>query len=371
MKGASIGRLLVLGGLWGVAMTAMESFDAQVDLMNADQVQSFLILISGHYIATAMALSFGCAWLEPRLNAWQLALALVVFAALESAAHTGLLVFAYHVGVAAGLQALFVRPRSMLTSFLYDFWPVCFYGGLFVIAMTFNARAERRRALLGQVQVAADYADTDADQARAAALNAGLQPSFLLEATMRLQQLYEVDPVAAGQLMTELVAFLRAASISDRTAVSTLAEELALVESYARVRLRLGQPDTLSLTIDGLAPDGRFPGALLLPVIDRLLSLGETRVVLRGDATGATLSLGGAPGGASFCADTEAHIRRALSLSGGHPVTRRDEAAQSWLDIHLVAGEAAPSSRPFPAFLQNLPLANLPEEGAFHVQRAH
>ena len=367
MKSASIGRLLTLGGLWGVAMTAMESFDAQVDLMNFDQVQSFLMLVSGHYIATAMALSFGCAWLEPRLTAWQLALALVAFAALEATAHTGMLIFAYHIGAAAGLQALFVRPRSILTSILYDFWPVCFYGGLFVIAMTFSARAERRRALLGQVQVVADYADADADQARAAALNAGLQPSFLLQATMRLQSLYEADPVAAGRLMTELVAFLRAVSLSDRTAVSTLAEELALVESYARVRARLGQPDTLRIVIDGLAPDGRFPGALLLPVIDRLLGLGEAHVILHGDGDRTVLSLGGAPGDTAFCADTEAHIRRALNVGGGHQVTRRDDDATTWLDVQL----AAMPVLPFSPFASNPFSANLSSQGALHVQRVH
>ena len=351
MTRAPIGRLLMLGGLWGVAMTAMESFDAQVDLLSLDQVESFLALVSGHYIATAMALSFGCAWLEPRLTAWQLGLALVVFAALEAAAHTGLLIFAYHIGAAAGLQALFVRPRSMLTAFLYDFWPVCFYGGLFVMTMTLNARAERRRALLGQMQVAADYADAEADRSRAAALNAGLQPSFLLEATERLQQLYDTDPAAAGQLMTELATFLRAASFSDRTAVSSLSEELALVDIYARVRLGLGKPDQLRIVTDGEVTDSRFPGAVLLPVIDRLLNLGDVEVVRRG----ARLSLGSAPAGRAFCADTEAHIRHAVALGGGHTISRRDDGRMSWLDIHLA----------------NVFSADPIEQGVLHVQRVH
>ncbi len=357
MTKAPVGRLLLLGGLWGVAMTAMESFDVQIDLLSIAQVESFVALVSGHYIATAMALSFGCAWLEPRLAAWQLGLALVGFAALEAAAHTGLLIFAYHIGAAAGMQALFARPRSVLTALLYDFWPVCFYGGLFVIAMTFNARAERRRALLGQVQVAADYADAEADRVRAAALNAGLQPSFLLEATERLQQLYETDAVAAGTLMTELAAFLRAASFSDRTLVSTLAEELALVDAYARLRTRLGQPNNLSVVIDGGGLDGRFPGAVLLPVIDRLLSQGSAQVLLRGG----TLSLGGAPGTSAFCADTEAHIRHAVGLGGGHSVTRRQADGVTWLDIQLAA--VMPVVRPF--------TPNLSRQGALHVQRVH
>ena len=356
MKAATIGRLVTLGALWGVAMTAMESFDAPLEGMDLGQLMSFVCLVGGHYVAAAMALSFGCAWLEPRLSAFQLALALVAFAALEALSHTAILVVAYHVGAASGMQALFVRPRSLLTDFLFAFWPVCFYGGLFVMAMTFSARAERRRVLLSQVQVAADYADAEADRARAAALNAGLQPSFLLEATQRLQQLYEADPVAAGQLMTELAAFLRAASLSDRTTVSNLAEELALVDIYARVRLRLGKPDQLRIVIDGAAPDSRFPGAVLLPVIDRLLNLGDVAVVLRGDV----LSLGGAPGSDAFCADTEAHIRHAVALGGGHAVGRRDDAHASWLDIHLAVAPAT-----------TVLAFDLFKTGALHVQRVH
>jgi hypothetical protein len=331
MKAASVGRLLMLGGLWGVGMTAMESFSTPLEGMTFDEVASFVLLVGGHYVAAAMTLSFGCAWLEPRLTAPQLALALVMFAALEAAVHTGVLVFAQHVGAATGLQALFVRPRSVLTAFLYDFWPVCFYGGLFVTAITFNARAERRRNLLGQMQVAADYADAEADQAQAAALNAGLQPSFLLQATTRLQQLYDADPAGAGRLMTELVTFLRAAGVSNRSVVSTLAEELALVESYAQVRARLGQPGRLSVAFDLPLPKVRFPGSMLLPAVDRLLNLGDAEVVLRDEC----LSFGGRAGGQAFCADTEAYFRQALHMAGDHRLTRREEEDATWLDVHL------------------------------------
>ncbi len=333
MKMTSILRLLALGGLSGVAMTAMESFDAPLEGMTLGQVGSFVILVGGHYVVSATAMAFGCAWLEPRLGALQLALALVAFCAVEASAHTGVILLAYQVGAAAGMQALFAKPRSLLTDFLYDFWPLFFYGGLFVIAMTFSARAERRRSLLGRMQVAADHADAEADQARAAALNAGLQPSFLLEATTQLQHLYETDPVAASLLMTELVAFLRAAGVSNRSVVSTLGKELALVESYAQVRRHLGQSGRLSVAFDLPLPDVRFPGSILLPAVDRLLSLGDAEVVLQDDR----LSFGGRAGGEAFCADTEAYVRKAVLLCGDHDLTRRDEANATWLDVHLFA----------------------------------
>ncbi len=333
MKMTSIMRLLTLGGLSGVAMTAMESLDAPLEGMTLAQVLSFVVLVGGHYVVSAIALAFGCAWLEPKLSAPLLAIALVMFSAVEAGAHTGIILLSYQVGAAAGMQALFAKPRSLLTAFLYDFWPLCFYGGLFVIAMTFSARAERRRAQLGRMQVAADYADAEADQARAAALNAGLQPSFLLEATTRLQQLYETDPAAASQLMTELVAFLRAAGLSNRSVVSTLGEELALVESYAQVRTHLGQPSRLRVAFDLPLPEVRFPGSILLPAVDRLLILGDAEVVLHDDR----LSFGGRRGGEAFCADTEAYIRKAVSLAGDHDLTRRDEDNATWLDVHLFA----------------------------------
>ena len=313
MSGSTFRRAVVLGGLWGLAMTAMESFDAHVGEMTPGQFISFVGLVGGHYVLSSLVLALGCVKLEPRLCPWQLVLALVGFALAEGVLHSLVMELAYVVGVASGLQALFVEPRSLLTDVLYDLWPMLFYGGLLVLALTLAARAERRQALLEQMQLEADRADAAADQSRAAALNAVIQPALLLGAVNGLQAAYDRDLSDARQRLNQFVDFLRAARTSERARRSDLVAEADLLAKYARLRDWLDHGD-LSVTIAGSLGDAAFPGAILMGAVNRLLAHGPVRVEIGGDRC---LSLSHADLPAAVAADIEAGLRQALDMHGG------------------------------------------------------
>ena len=313
MSGRAFRRAMVLGGLWGLAMTAMESFEVRVGDMTPGQFASFLGLVGSHHVLSSLVLALGCVKLEPRLAPWQVALALVGFAVAEGVLHTLVLELAYVAGVASGLQALFVEPRSLLTEVLYDLWPMLFYGGLLVLALTLAARAERRQALLEQMQLEADRADAAADQSRAAALNAVIQPALLLGAVNGLQTAYDRDLSDARRRLNQVVDFLRAARTSERARRSDLMTEADLLVKYARLRDWLGHGD-LGVSVVGALADAAFPGAILMGAVNRLLAHGPVQVEIGGDLC---LSLSHADLPPAVAADIEAGLRQALDLHGG------------------------------------------------------
>ena len=352
MSGRAFRRSVVLGGLWGLAMTAMESFDVRVGEMTPGQFVSFLGLIGGHYVLSSLVLTLGCVKLEPLLAPWQLALALVGFALAEGVLHSLVTELAYVVGVASGLQALFVEPRSVLTDVLYDLWPMLFYGGLLVLALTLAARAERRQALLEQMQSEADRADAAADQSRAAALNAVIQPALLLGAVNGLQAAYDRDLSDARRRLNQLVEFLRAARTSERARRSDLMTEADLLAKYARLRDWLGHED-LSVGFAGPLADAPFPGAILMGVVNRLLAHGPVKVEIGGDAC---LGLSHADLPPAVAADIAAGLRQALDLQGGA------RAVVSSYDNRLRIRLAVPTP--------SLPVSSFPIlKGAGHVRR--
>ena len=351
MSGSAFRRAVVLGGLWGLAMTAMESFDAHVGDMTPGQFASFMGLVGGHYVLSSLVLSLGCVKLEPVLSPWQLFLALVGFALAEGLLHSLVLELAYAVGVASGLQALFVAPRSLLTEVLYDLWPMLFYGGLLVLALSLAARAERRQALLEQMQLEADQADAGADQSRAAALNAVIQPALLLGAVNGLQAAYDRDLSDARRRLNQFVDFLRAARTSERVQRSDLMTEADLLVKYARLRDWLGHGD-LSVSVVGALADAAFPGAILMVAVNRLLAHGPVRVEIGGEAC---LGLSHADLPPAIAADIEAGLRQALDLHGG------TGASVSSHDNRLRIRAAAPT---LPIPVSSFPIL----KGAGHVR---
>jgi len=110
---------------------------------------------------------------------------------------------------------------------------------------------------------------------RLAAMQAQIEPQFLLGTLAHVEALYERDPQAGNQMLDGLISYLRAALPQLRSARSTLAQETRLAESYLRiVQLRMGS--RLAYTVDvrpGLS-ENDFPPMLLLPLIDDALRSG-------------------------------------------------------------------------------------------------
>jgi hypothetical protein len=110
---------------------------------------------------------------------------------------------------------------------------------------------------------------------RLAAMQARVEPGFLLGTLAQVEALYERDPQAGDRMLDGLIAYLHAALPQLRGQRSTLKDEVQLAESYIRVmQIRMGS--RLDLRIDvhpGLA-DCDFPPMMLLPLTEDALRNG-------------------------------------------------------------------------------------------------
>jgi hypothetical protein len=112
-------------------------------------------------------------------------------------------------------------------------------------------------------------------ESRLQAMQARVEPQFLFNTLAQVGELYERDPAQAGQMLDDLISYLRAALPHLRESSSTLGRELDLARAYLDImRVRLG--DRLSFDID--VPDdvksARMPPMMLLPLIDHALVYG-------------------------------------------------------------------------------------------------
>jgi sensor histidine kinase YesM len=112
-------------------------------------------------------------------------------------------------------------------------------------------------------------------ESRLQAMQARVEPQFLFNTLAQVGELYEREPAQAGQMLDDLISYLRAALPHLRESSSTLGRELDLARSYLDImRVRLG--DRLSFDID--VPDdvksARMPPMILLPLIDHALVYG-------------------------------------------------------------------------------------------------
>lgn len=130
-------------------------------------------------------------------------------------------------------------------------------------------RAERTRGLLGDAEIACSRSDTVLSQAQLQALRGQVDPDLRLRVMAEVQRRYAGNPGAAERLLDKLVNFLRSAMPGVRSGRSTLAAELALVQSYVALWAEL-EPlrPGWRLNIDAPLPELEFPPLLLLPVLD-------------------------------------------------------------------------------------------------------
>ena len=110
---------------------------------------------------------------------------------------------------------------------------------------------------------------------RLAAIQARIEPAFLLGTLRQVETLYERDPEAGDRMLDGLIAYLRAALPQLRSQRSTLKQEVQLVESYLRiVQIRMGSRLEYRIEVGPRLDDCDFPPLILLPLIDDALRNG-------------------------------------------------------------------------------------------------
>jgi hypothetical protein len=140
--------------------------------------------------------------------------------------------------------------------------------------------ADRRAARKTQAHLSAAELDRirrskQALESRLQAMQARVEPQFLFNTLAQVERLYEIDPKLAERVLSDLIAYLRAAMPLMRSTSSTVAQEIALARAYLDIaRIRLG--NRLAFTIDVPEDLGevRMPPMMLLPLIDHAITYG-------------------------------------------------------------------------------------------------
>lgn len=136
------------------------------------------------------------------------------------------------------------------------------------VAMKLHA-AELERA---HVQRRTLTADLQAMQAR-------VEPSFLLDTLADVGTCFDRDRVAGERMLDELIAYLRAALPDMRATSSTLHKEIALARAYLEiVRLRANGQLHVAIDVDEVAESIAVPPMMLLPLLGAAIGGSESGV---------------------------------------------------------------------------------------------
>ncbi len=152
-----------------------------------------------------------------------------------------------------------------------------FYG---LVYSTFGCfvYVNRRTAMLAAKRMhAAELARATARrrtlESRLQAMQARIEPQFLFNTLAHVRDLYEQDAGAAGRMLDDLIAYLRAALPHLRESSSTLGREIDLARAYLDiVRVRLGDRLAVEIDVPESLRSGRVPALTLLPLIDHALA---------------------------------------------------------------------------------------------------
>ncbi len=253
-------RVLGHGVLWGVAAGAMESFALPLSEIPAVELQGFLTLVLLQWCVTGVVLVAAATLLERRLVGSNVALFLVAFAALASAA--------WWIAVPAWRPETWLQGQSV-----HVFWGAMFYGGLYVAAYRLNARSERTRTLLARAEIERQRTQAALSVESLRSLEGQVDPAFLLRVMTEVERRYVSDRAGVDRLLDPLVGFLRAAMPGVRGRASTLQDEVELAVLYATVLAEL-EPNRIAWEFDvpERLPELPFPSLMLLPVMDCLSS---------------------------------------------------------------------------------------------------
>ena len=112
-------------------------------------------------------------------------------------------------------------------------------------------------------------------ESRLQALQARVEPQFLFNTLAQVRALYENDPAKGGQMLGDLIVYLRAALPQLRDSTSTLEQELRLAGAYLNIiQVRLGWRLAFDIDAPQSAQSARMPPMILLPLLDQALNDG-------------------------------------------------------------------------------------------------
>ncbi len=201
-----------------------------------------------------------------------------------------------------------------------NFGPAFLAAGLIYAMFSLSHESGRMRAALEtERRVAAELRQSET-AARLALLQAQIEPHFLFNTLANVQSLVDRDPARAASMLDNLNRYLRASLGRTRTATTTLAEEVELVEALLRIAsIRLGGRLRYAIDIPEAMRALAFAPLLLQPLVENALRHGiepaldggAIRIAAR--RSGNRLELGVTDTGVGF--DPAAVLHRGVGLA--------------------------------------------------------
>ena len=180
----------------------------------------------------------------------------------------------YSLSTAAGAPPFYeVRLR------LYGFLILSFLGILIAPWAALGALVRQKEALARHQALAFELARSElerqASEARLRLLQAQVAPHFLFNTLANVQALVDAGSPQAKVVLRSLVAYLRAAVPRLNEPVTTLHQELELVEAYLEL-MHMRMPDRLQFTlhVDDAARSLRCPPMTLLTLVENAVRHG-------------------------------------------------------------------------------------------------
>jgi LytS/YehU family sensor histidine kinase len=178
--------------------------------------------------------------------------------------------FALFPSIVGSSQAL--TPSVLATKALWSAGTWALSGALVVAVYARFQAARHARNAFNKAELERAAASREVLASRLAAMQARVEPQFLLGTLAQVEALYERDPDSGVRMLDSLIAYLRAALPQLRSEGSTLTQEARLAESYlCIVELRMGSRLDFEVDIPPELTDCAFPPMLLLPLIDDAL----------------------------------------------------------------------------------------------------
>jgi hypothetical protein len=185
--------------------------------------------------------------------------------------------------------------------FLYGLWQLVFWGSVGAVLHASSLRQRRGATLLRARELERLRSERGLAETRLAALQAQIEPEFVLSSLSEVERLYEEDPVKADRVLDALIRFLREATPLLRRQVSTLGEEARLLQAYVlALTAATGSGQALRLDLGERTVATPVPSGVLLSLAQSLLgapSAGgedaslEVRAKALGTGSGVRLSI--------------------------------------------------------------------------------
>lgn len=217
------------------------------------------------------------------------------------------------------------RPPGRLGFVLNIFFELLMVGGATVWVINDRRRARRARIRMHMAELGRIKAERRSIESDLQAMQARIEPQFLLNTLTQVRRLFSRSHLAGEQLLDALIAYLRAAMPGMRDTSSTVQKELDLARAYLAIpKLGMGERLAVDVEVSEDVAEARMPAMLLLPLIDHALSQALPD-------KGATASI------QVRASLVESKVRCAISVIGGNPIVDVDDDRISSVRMRLFA----------------------------------